>query len=90
MNKGLEFSSKVKRTKILHEEHFRDSVITRIIEIGNDYIFLDYYAGVYLYRDEKLVANCHLNISTIDAVAISQSQRWLAVGSKVDRNIILI
>jgi hypothetical protein len=90
MNKGLEFSSKVKRTKILHEEHFRDSVITRIIEIGNDYIFLDYYAGVYLYRDEKLVANCHLNISTIDSVAISQSQRWLAVGSKVDRNIILI
>ena len=90
MNKGLEFSSKVKRTKILHEEHFRDSVITRIIEIGNDYIFLDYYAGVYLYRDEKLVANCHLNISTIDAVAISRSQRWLAVGSKVDRNIILI
>lgn len=36
------------------------------------------------------MANCHLNISTIDTVAISASQRWLAVGSKVDRNIVMI
>jgi hypothetical protein len=51
---------------------------------------LDYYAGIYLYRDAKMIANCHLNISSIDSVAISSSQRWLAVGSKVDRNIVLI
>lgn len=90
MSHGLQFSHKVRRTKLEHEERFRDSTITRIIEVESGYIFLDYYAGVYLYREGKLVANCHLNISSIDTVAMSASQRWLAVGSKVDRNIVLI
>lgn len=37
-----------------------------------------------------MLANCHLNTSSIDAVAVSHSLRWLAVGSKADRNIVLI
>jgi hypothetical protein len=31
MDHGLQFSGKVKKTKNEHEEHFRDSIITRII-----------------------------------------------------------
>jgi hypothetical protein len=61
-----------------------------IIEMGSDLIFFDYYAGIYLYRNGTMIANCHLNISSIDSVALSPSQRLLAVGSKIDRNIVLL
>jgi hypothetical protein len=33
MSHGLQFSNKVKKTKFEHEERFRDSTITRIIEV---------------------------------------------------------
>jgi hypothetical protein len=90
MGKGLEFSEKTRATRMEHENRFKDGLITKIIEIGSEFILLDYYAGVYLYGGSRLIANCHLNMGSIDSAALSRSQRWLAVGSKVDRNIVLI
>lgn len=87
---GLIISNKVRATKLYHEERFKDGLIVHILEMGSDLILFDYYAGIYLYRNSTMIANCHLNISSIDSVAMSASQQLLAVGSKIDRNIILL
>jgi len=46
--------------------------------------------GLHWYKDNKLTATCGLNISSIDCASLSPSMRYLAVGSKVDRNVVLI
>lgn len=87
---GLQLSGRARAVREEHEERFKDGLITRIVEVGSQFVFLDSFAGIYLYGEGRLLANCHLNTSSIDAVAVSHSQRWLAVGSKADRNIVLI
>lgn len=86
---GVELSIKASRTKAEHLERFKDGLIVKVIQVGMKFIIFDYYAGIYLYEDGLLIANCHLNISSIDSVVVSRTRRWLAVGSKVDRNIVL-
>jgi hypothetical protein len=65
--------------------------IKKMMEVGkNGYLLLDAFGGIHWYQSGKFWASCSLNMSSVDCLIMSSSQRYLSVSSKRDRNIVLI
>ena len=89
-NYGLMFCDKSRRNREMHAAVVGGEVkIRRIVAMGRNLAIVDAIGGIYLFRDGELVDKASLGISDIQCSSISVNGRWLGVGSREDRNIVL-